>query len=79
MPVNSQISYTFLFQFSTKFLVIRAETRKMLIRIANREDPDQTTYSERPDQTALIWVYTVCQVVFFDRQQVFETFKHLCR
>ena len=33
---------TFLFLFSTKMLVIRAETHKMLVRIAKREDSDQT-------------------------------------
>ena len=42
-------------------LVIRAGTCKMLVRIANREDPDQTVSSEEivridkredPDQTA---------------------------
>ena len=39
----SKISNTFLFLFLTKMLVIRAGIHKMLIRIANREDPDQTT------------------------------------
>ena len=37
---------TFLFLFSNKMLVIRAGIHIMLVRIANREDPDQT------DQTA---------------------------
>ena len=37
---------TLLFLFSTKMFVISAETRKMLVRIANREDPGQTASSE---------------------------------
>ena len=42
----SKISNTFLFLFSNKMLVIRAGTHKMLVRIANREDSDQTASSE---------------------------------
>ena len=37
---------TFLFLISNKILVIRAEIHKMLVRIANREDPNQTISSE---------------------------------
>ena len=37
---------TFPFLFSDKMLVIRAEIHKMIARIANREDPDQTASSE---------------------------------
>ena len=37
----SKISNTFLFLFSNK-MVIRAGIHKMVARIANREDPDQT-------------------------------------
>ena len=42
--------------FSTKILVIRAETHKILVRLANREDPDQS----------LIWVCecSVCLDLF---------------
>ena len=36
----------FSFLFSYKMLVIRAEIYIMLVRIANREDPDQTASSE---------------------------------
>ena len=36
----------FSFLFSIKMLVIRAGTQKMLARIANREDPNQTASSE---------------------------------
>ena len=32
----------FLFMFSYKMLVMRAGIHKLLVRIANREDPDQT-------------------------------------
>ena len=42
----SKISNTFLFLFSNEMLVIRAETHKMLVRKANREDPYQTASSE---------------------------------
>ena len=38
----NKILNTFLIQFSNKMLVIKAEIHKMLVRIANREDPDQT-------------------------------------
>ena len=38
----SKISNSFLFLFSNKNLVIRAEFHKMFVRIANTEDPDQT-------------------------------------
>ena len=32
----------FLFLFSNKIMVIRSGNHKMLVRIANRKDPDQT-------------------------------------
>ena len=41
-----KFSSTFLFLFSNKMLVIRAGNHNMLIRIANREDPDQTASSQ---------------------------------
>ena len=37
---------TLLFLFSYKMLVFRAGTHKMFVRIANREDPDQTASEE---------------------------------
>ena len=40
----SKISNTFLFLFSNKMLVFRAGTHKLLVRIKNREDPNQTEY-----------------------------------
>ena len=42
----SKISNTFLFLFSNKMLVIRAGIYNVLVRKANREDPDQTASSE---------------------------------
>ena len=42
----SKNSNTFLFLFSNKMLVFRAGIHKMLVRIANREYPDQTASSE---------------------------------
>ena len=42
----SKISNTFLFPLSTKMLVFRDGIDKMLVRIANREDPDQTASAE---------------------------------
>ena len=44
--VNGKIPNTFPFLFSTKLLVIKAGIHKMLVRKANREDPDQTASSE---------------------------------
>ena len=41
----SKISNTFHFLFSNKTLVIRARIHKMLVRITNRVDPDQTASS----------------------------------
>ena len=41
-----KISNSFLFLFSNKILVIRVGIYKMLVRLANREDPDQTASSE---------------------------------
>ena len=43
---KTKISDTFLFLFSNKVLVFRAGTHKMLVRITNRKDPDQTASSE---------------------------------
>ena len=42
----SKIQNTFLFLFSDKMLVIMAATRKMPVKIANSEDPNQTASSE---------------------------------
>ena len=42
----SKSSTAFFFLFSNKKLVFRAGIHKMLVRIANREDPDQTASSE---------------------------------
>ena len=42
----SKISNTFLFLFSNKMLVFRAGIHNLLVRVANREDPDQNASSE---------------------------------
>ena len=42
----SKILNTFLILFSNKMLIFRAGIHKILVRIANREDPDQTASSE---------------------------------
>ena len=42
----SKILNTFLFLFSNKMLVFRTENHKMLVRITNKPDPDQTASSE---------------------------------
>ena len=42
----SKILNTFLFLFSNEMMVIKAGNHKMLIRIANREDLDQTASEE---------------------------------
>ena len=42
----SKILNTFLFLLSTKLLVFSDGIDKTLVRIANREDPDQTASSE---------------------------------
>ena len=42
----SKISNTFLILFSNTMLIFRAGIHKVLVRIANREDPDQTASSE---------------------------------
>ena len=44
--ICSKIENTFLSLFLNRMLVIRAGIHKMPVRIANREDPDQTASSE---------------------------------
>ena len=55
--------YTFLFLFSNKMVIRVAGNHIMLVRKANREDPDQTASS-----SSLIWVWPVC-LGFCGRQQ----------
>ena len=45
----SKILNTFLLLFSNKMLVFSAGSHKMLIRITNREDPDQTDFQKQSD------------------------------
>ena len=51
-----KILNTFIFKFSNKMLFIRAGIHKMLVGIANREDPD----------------YTDLDLTLFGKQVVFE-------
>ena len=57
-----KILNTFLFLFSTKMLVIRAGIHKMLVRIANREDPDQTASSEAVWSESVLFGYAFLTV-----------------
>ena len=41
-PYKCDFEVRFLFLFSNKMMIIRAGINKLLDRIANREDPDQT-------------------------------------
>ena len=43
---NFELFLFFSFYFSTKILVIQNEIHKLLVRIVNREEPDQTASSE---------------------------------
>ena len=45
----SKISNTFLSLFSNKMLVLRDRIHKMLVIMANREDPDQTAPQKQSD------------------------------
>ena len=45
----SKIPNTFFLLFSNKILVIMAGIHRMLVRIANRKDSDQTASSKRSD------------------------------
>ena len=42
----SKISNTFLFWFINKMFIIRYRIHKVLVEIANREDPDQTASAD---------------------------------
>ena len=57
-----------LFLFSNKMLVFRAGIHKMLVRIASREDPDQTASSE---------AVLSGSAGLFGRQLVFKILEHL--
>ena len=55
--VNVRKFGTLLFLFSTKMMVIRATIHKMLVRIANREDPDQTASEEAVGSGSALFVW----------------------
>ena len=52
----SNISNSFLFLFSITMLVLRAGINKMLVRIANREDPAQTASSRNEINKQLTYI-----------------------
>ena len=53
---GSKILYTFYFLFSKKMWVIRAGIHKILVRIANREDPDQTASIEAVGSGSVLFI-----------------------
>ena len=61
----SKIPNTFLFLFSNKMMVICAGIHKLLVWLANREDPDQSD------------LVLSCCLGLFGRQLVFEILEHL--
>ena len=64
----SKISNRFLLPFSNKLLVFRAGIHKILVRIANWDDPDQTASLE-VGRSSLLLVCIVYVLLFFDRVQ----------
>ena len=74
----AKISNTFLFLFASK-MFIRARIHKMIVRIANREDPDQTAdlglhCSSRPFwQTTSVQNFRTFTVCAFNKLSVIES------
>ena len=68
----SKISYTLLFLFSNKMLVIRADIHKKVNRIANREDPDQTASEEAVWSGSALFCLS-----HFGKQLAFKILEHL--
>ena len=56
--VHYKILNTSFFLFSNIMFVIRVGINKMIVRIANRKDPDQTAYSEAVWSGFELFVYT---------------------
>ena len=54
MSSNALLCMPFLDGISNEMLVISAEILKKLVRISNREDPDQTAFSEA------VWSWPHC-------------------
>ena len=63
----SKITNSFLVLFSNKTSVINAGIHKMLVSIANREDPGSDCFF----RSSLIWVFSVC-LGLFGTQPMFE-------
>ena len=56
----------FLVLFSNKMWIIKAGNHKMLVRITNREDPDQTAYSEQSDLGLCRLSRPLCRQLLFE-------------
>ena len=59
------------FRFSNKMMVFKAGIHKILVRIANGVDPDQTA----SEKSSLIWVCTVCPGIFMQASTWVKVFK----
>ena len=68
----SKVWNFFHFIFTNKMLLNRTGVNKMLVRIANREDPDQTASSEAVWSGSALFVRAFCH-----RQLVFAILEHL--
>ena len=57
MRINNTINVlkfrTHFFPFSNEMLVIKAGIHKILLRIANRKEPDQTVFQKKPSDLDL--------------------------
>ena len=53
----SKMSNTFLYLFLNKMLIIRAGIHRMLVRITNGEDPDQTAFDEAVGSRSALFVH----------------------
>ena len=69
----SKILYTFPFLFSNKVLFIRAGIQKILVRIANREDPGHLKKQSDLSMSYLSRLF--CRQLVFE--VVFEILEHL--
>ena len=68
---------TLLFLFSNKMLLIRAGIHKMLVRIANREDPNQTASSEAVWFVSAYFVWAFLQTMNSTSSKTCKTFLFL--
>ena len=57
---------TFFFLFSNKMFIIRTEIHKILVRITNGEDPDQTVSLEAVCSESALFVWALRQATSFE-------------